>query len=179
MASLVWGNPVKTTPMKRFNSESELKASNHEVGKIYTEVYKYSRISLMSQTLSLADFNKFVAETIKQFQGKAKLLYAVVNSTNKTIAIQYTPIVSFIAPLVIYGIVLLIAFLLGVILSFGGAEVGTLLSTGITEPIVKGATDIITNPWVLGTLLVAGLGYVVLQNPAKVGEVRREFYARS
>lgn len=178
MATMSWGTPVQYVKIKSL-TENELKTTANQVGKIYTEVHKYTKISLTTQTLTKTEFDRAVKTAMEKFQGKAKLLYAKINSADKTITIQYTPTVSFFPPILLaLGIVAALALIIGLLLKFAGAEVGDFVSKAVTTPIVGGITNILTSPWVIGGLLVAGGGYYLLKNPSKIGEIRREIYAR-
>lgn len=182
MGTLSWGTPVRYTRIKRYTA-NQFQTAQHVVGKIYTVVSSYSRISLMRQTVSKADFDKLVQKVTEKLAGKAKMLSASIDSTKKTFTYQYTPTVNFVLPLAGWALYLAIAAIIAavllIILAIIGVDVGDFVSKSVTAPIVGGITDIFTSPWVIGGLLVAGGGYFLLKNPSKIGEIRREIYARS
>jgi len=181
MATMSWGTPTQYMKIKSLTA-NQFQTAQHQVGKIYTVVSSYSRISLLSQTVSRADFNKLVQKVTEKLQGKAKLLSAKIDSVAKTFTYQYTPTTNFVLPLVGWALYLAIAAIIAavllIILAIIGVDVGDFVAKSVTAPIAKGITDILTSPWVIGGLLVAGGGYFLLKNPSKIGEIRREIYAR-
>lgn len=181
MATMAWGTPTQYKKIKSLTA-NQFQTAQHQVGKIYTIVSSYSRISLMSQTVSRADFNKLVQKVTEKLAGKAKLLSAKIDSVAKTFTYQYTPTANFVLPLVGWALYLAIAAIIAVvlliILAIIGVDVGEFAAKSVTEPITGAVTNILTSPWVIGGLLVAGGGYFLLKNPSKIGEIRREIYAK-
>lgn len=178
MATMSWGTPVQYTKIKRLTA-NQFQSTPHVMGKIYTVVSSYSRISLMSQTVSKSDFDKLVQKVQEKLAGKAKILSAKIDSVAKTFTYQYTPTVNFVLPLVGWALYLAIAAIIAavllIILAILGVDVGDFVAKSVTTPIVGGITNILTSPWVIGGLLVAGGGYFLLKHPSKIGEIRREF----
>ncbi|MDD5474712.1 MAG: hypothetical protein PHU34_11300 [Candidatus Methanoperedens sp.] len=181
MAVMAWGTPVQYRKIKSL-TPTQFQTSQSEVGKIYTVVSSYSRISLMSQTVSREQFDKMVKEVSAKLAGKARLLSAKIDSVAKTFTYQYTPIMGFPLPVLAWlswqAIVIIVAVVLLITLAIIGVDVGDFVAKSVTAPIVGGITNILTSPWVIGGLLVAGGGYYLLKNPSKIGEIRREIYAR-